>query len=90
MARHHEGPHKYERVEVGTKGWVVYKCMLPGCSHYLPSAKLIVNKVSICWGICNNTAIYTQEDYEKKLKHPMCDNCREVRRKQREELSKIA
>lgn len=82
--------HKYERVEAGKKGWVIFKCMLPGCTHFLPVAKMMVNRMSLCWGICDGLAIYTQRDYEVNLKHPMCEPCREIRKNQREEMLKIA
>ena len=81
--------HKYERIELGSKGWIIYKCMLPGCTHYLPMAKLIVGKESLCWGLCDGTVIYTQDDYEKKLKHPMCESCREQRKEQRQALASL-
>lgn len=81
--------HLYERTEVGKKGWVIYRCMLPGCSHYISEA-LIVGKISLCHGVCNGTVLYTQDDLNQKLKRPMCHECRELRKQQKEEMSKIA
>ena len=81
--------HKYERTVIGNKEWVVYRCTLPDCSHYLPVANLIIGKESICWGICDGTTIYTQDDYNQKLKRPMCASCRELRQKQKEALSEV-
>ena len=81
--------HKYERTEIGNKGWVVYRCTLPDCSHYLPSAQMMVGKESICWGVCESTVIYSQEDYNQKLKRPMCLSCRDLRQKQKESLQSV-
>ena len=81
--------HKYERVEIGNKGWVVYRCILPECSHYLPTAQLIINRESLCHGICNGIVIYTQDDFNQKLKRPMCASCREQRQRQKEALISI-
>lgn len=81
--------HKYERVEVGKKNWIIYRCTLPNCSHFLPTASLIVNKESLCWGLCGDVTIYTQEDFNQKLKKPMCGSCRELRKAQRENTAII-
>ncbi len=81
--------HKYERTEIGNKGWIVYRCVLPDCSHYLPSANLIIGKESLCHGICDGTVIYTQEDFNQKLKRPMCLACREQRQKQKEAMQSV-
>jgi hypothetical protein len=42
----HEGPHKYKRIEEKTRA--IYKCVLPGCTHYLPESH-IEGAISICW-----------------------------------------
>ena len=81
--------HKYERVEVGKNGWVVYRCVLPNCSHYLPTAALVVGKQSICWGVCDGTTIYSQDDYNQKLKRPMCSGCRAIRQMQKDQLRSV-
>ena len=81
--------HKYERVEVGKNGWVVYRCVLPNCSHYLPRMELVVGKQSICWGVCDGTTIYSQDDYNQKLKRPMCSGCRAIRQMQKDQLRSV-
>ncbi len=81
--------HKYERTEVGNKGWVVYRCVTANCSHYLPSAPLIVGKNSLCWGVCEGTVVYTQDDYNNKLKRPMCSGCRAIRQAQKDALKAV-
>lgn len=40
--------HKYRRINLGKKGYVVYKCMLPNCPHFI-RAELCIGRMSICW-----------------------------------------
>jgi hypothetical protein len=39
--------HKYERVKLGSKGYRVYKCMLPNCMHYVRE-ELVIGMLTIC------------------------------------------
>ena len=71
-------------------GTPFYKCMEPGCPHYLPTAILAVNRESLCWGPhCNNLVTITLEDVNRKLKKPMCDRCKKERLERRKEMEKI-
>lgn len=81
--------HKYERTEVGRKGWVIYRCMLPNCPHFINEA-LIVGRISLCHGVCDGAVLYSQDDLNQKLKKPMCEHCRMLRKQQKEEISRIA
>lgn len=81
--------HKYQREEAGKKGWIFYRCILQGCSHYLPVATMIIGKESLCHGTCDGTVIYSTEDFTQKLKRPMCKECREIRKFQREQLTSV-
>jgi hypothetical protein len=88
--------HKYEKHSWDT-GTVFYKCMLPGCAHYLPHAILAVGRESLCWGKlengqdCMHLVIITKEDVQRNggLLHPMCEICRTARKERREELRRI-
>lgn len=86
----HEGPHKYQRVTLGQKGtYEVYKCMLPDCAHYV-QAQLAVGRLSLCWGGCGNNVLLDQDAVgDRKVWRPMCDDCREERKLQRESLREI-
>lgn len=45
--------HKYERRKLGswkTKGHDIYKCTLPGCTHYMLDMEATVGRLSKCWG----------------------------------------
>jgi len=84
----HDGPHKYERIDVGTKGHVIYRCMLPDCPHFLPSITYVTGRLSLCWG-CDDTCRITKEDIWHKVKHPMCESCKEERAQRREEMKQI-
>ena len=79
--------HRYERMETGLKKKTVYKCM--DCPHILNNPELMIGRESKCWGICGGVVRYTREDYQQGLKFPICEECREERKKQRELLSKI-
>jgi hypothetical protein len=43
-----EHVHKYKRVKLGSKGYTVYKCMKPGCTHYIRQ-ELVTGMKTICW-----------------------------------------
>jgi hypothetical protein len=49
----HPGPHKYQRIKWRSRKadgepYVIFKCMLPGCTHYVPR-DLVVGNETICW-----------------------------------------
>ena len=59
--------HKYERVRLGRGGYKVFKCMLPGCPHYIRK-ELVVARESLCWR-CNEPMILSVRDVEYKRPH---------------------
>jgi len=61
--------HKY--MKVNGKESVIYRCMEPGCSHWIRSI-FIVNRIAKCW-YCGNNFIITKE--LARLTKPHCDNC---------------
>lgn len=61
--------HKYMRDKLGKL--VIYKCMLPGCSHYL-YRNMALNKVSVCW-YCGKEFLMSKKSL--KLKKPHCKDC---------------
>jgi len=65
-----------------SKGYVIYKCMLPNCPHYL-SADLIVGRQSVCWK-CGNPFMITKDIAGAESSHPLvkphCRNCTKRRR----------
>ena len=63
--------HKYRLVQWGKKGTIVYRCMLPGCPHYV-HATFIRNRLTICWQ-CGDTLVMTP-DKMRRVK-PKCDKC---------------
>lgn len=49
----HPGPHKYQRIKWRSRKadgepYIIFKCMLPGCTHYVPR-DLVVGNETICW-----------------------------------------
>jgi len=63
--------HKYERTKLGDKGYIVYRCQLPGCSHYI-RRELVKGKLCAC-NICGNPMVMGK--YAMRLAKPRCDEC---------------
>ncbi len=87
--RAHEGPHKYQKIAIGTKGYQVYKCVLPGCNHNVQLA-LALNLETLCH-ICNTITIITKDMLirGKEVLKPLCLDCRATRLRVREQLISI-
>ena len=68
IKRSQQHVHKYIKTKIGDKGYVIYKCTLPGCTHFI-AEKLALNRKNICWR-CGNEHIIT-----KLQKKPHCDAC---------------
>ncbi len=66
--------HKYTRVKLGTKGYIVYKCTLPGCPHYLRQ-ELVTGRLCECWR-CGKPFTMTVKTL---LKKPHCSDCTKIR-----------
>lgn len=64
--------HKYRKVNIGRKEpYIVYRCMLPDCSHYLPES-LIEGKKSICWR-CGKEFVMTRAQMDPGITYkPVC------------------
>ena len=87
--------HKYERRRLGTwkkTGHEIYKCTIPGCSHYLVELEFVVGRYSQCWGItpdgedCKNVVEMTRYlIFNERRKHPLCSACKQRRKEDREE-----
>jgi hypothetical protein len=81
--------HQYERFN-WPNGKPYYKCIQPGCPHYLPIALLAIGRESLCHGFnCNKLVVITKEDVVKEVKFPMCSDCKDKRRERREELRNV-
>jgi len=63
--------HKYVRVAMGSRGWTVYKCSIPDCTHFIQE-KLVIGRSTICWR-CGSTFIMTR--HTATLKEPHCRSC---------------
>jgi len=69
--------HKYKKVILG-KDYLVFKCQLPECSHYVP-ARLAEGKLSLC-NRCGNAMLLDKR--AMKLKLPHCTDCIQPRKKE--------
>lgn len=88
MAKIKQHVHKYELAIIGKNGYLIYKCVIPGCPHYLNNV-LATGRLCLCWGECGDAVAIDKLMVQKEIKHPMCDSCREARAKRREELIAI-
>lgn len=74
--------HKYQRKDIGKgatrtkKVYVVYRCMLPGCSHYVPENQ-IEGRESVCWGCSKVLIVKAKHGWIREK--PLCNTCRELR-----------
>jgi len=66
-----EHVHKYVRVKLGKKGFTVFQCILPDCSHYIRS-ELVIGKRFICWR-CDGIFVMNQKTAQYKKPH--CSSC---------------
>lgn len=85
----HKGPHLYQIVKIkgltrtGNSKFstfavkrIIYKCMLPDCSHYLNEPEFGINRLSLCNGKCGESVSIDRSMPQK----PMCNNCKEKRK----------
>ena len=77
--------HKYIKKRIGDKKdpYTVWKCMLPGCTHYI-KYELGENRFTVCWR-CGATT--TLDKILMDLTRPHCHRC--TRRSKKTEESDI-
>lgn len=63
--------HKYMKVEWGKNKTLVWRCMIPGCPHYVHE-EMARNRHSLCWE-CGGPFVMTLEKMLRRK--PKCDNC---------------
>lgn len=80
--------HLYERRTIGKNDHVIYKCMIPSCTHFLPQRELAEGRASLCWG-CKTEITITKEIVSENIVRPMCEDCREERKRRNEALAQI-
>lgn len=76
--------HKYMLVDYGKNNRKVFKCMVPGCTHFMPHLELALGQYSQCWGGCGTDIIINQRHL--KIKKPMCELCKEARKLRQDDL----
>jgi len=62
--------HKYRRLKLGQKNYIVYECVLPNCPHFL-NEKLVDGRACVCWR-CGNPFVMNPETH---LLKPHCKKC---------------
>lgn len=83
MAKTANHLHKYKRMNLGN-GYLVYKCIEPGCSHYIRT-DLAFNALCAC-NRCGNAMVMTKK--AMTLARPHCEDC--TKTKEKVDLSKIS
>ena len=84
--------HRYKKVNLNRSGglYLVYKCVKPMCSHYLP-VNLAEGQLCEC-NKCGETMIITKKvlthSSNKPMARPHCPNC--VRSKNAKDVAAIA
>lgn len=69
--------HRYEKVILGKNNYVVFRCNLPNCNHYI-AEKLALGKVTIC-NRCGFQMLLDKR--AMRLTKPHCVDCIQVRKK---------
>lgn len=77
--------HKYQKKILG-KDYLVYKCVNPGCSHYI-SSELVVGKIAVCFR-CDNKFVVTQDQVRKgkEMLKLHCKPCTKSKKKKNVEI----
>ena len=76
--------HKYQRSHPWGRKKPIYRCMVPGCTHYT-LASLILNRICECWR-CGNAMVIDKR--ASGLAKPHCLDC--VKSKKDKTINKLA
>ena len=61
--------HQYRRVKLTNS--IVYRCVLPGCTHYI-RPQFIINQIALC-PYCGNNYLISRELSRREVLH--CADC---------------
>lgn len=67
--------HKYQKFKWGKNETIIWRCMVPGCPHYV-SNEMILGRKSLCHK-CGDVFVMTQDKMRRKK--PKCDKCQHKR-----------
>jgi len=83
MARKADHLHEYRKQKLGNKGYLIFKCTVPGCNHYVP-LNLALGRLCKC-NRCGEAMVIGQ--YAKRLARPHCDDC--IKGKDSDDINKL-
>jgi len=63
------------------KGYIVYACALPDCTHYIRE-DMVVGKKTVCWVCGKYTIVY--RDSNGILARPHCKTCTKKKKEDKE------
>jgi len=69
MAKKNNHTHQYVREKLGKQ--LIYRCILPDCSHYI-LARLVLGRKSLC-NYCG--AEFVIDKHNSTLRKPHCNEC---------------
>lgn len=70
----HHGPHKYRRIIYGKNETPIYRCLLPGCLHYI-GEDFILGQTSLCNRCGGVFVIGKAMLFPRKIVKPHCEGC---------------
>lgn len=75
--------HQYKRVNLEKS--IVYRCVIPGCSHYVRKA-FIINRIAVC-PYCGKNYVITPKIAQLKTLH--CNDCTNSKKIKPEEVNEF-
>lgn len=94
MAKMPDHIHKYKKINLGRNGkeYLVYRCMKPDCSHYVPIA-MAEGKLAEC-NRCEQPFIISKVQLTgssmKPMTRPHCNDCIDRKKVKDEDVAAIA
>lgn len=81
----HKSPHKFVRVELGVKKYIVYKCVLSGCETF-KAKDIMIGSEFLCFKCDAPARVESDADLISKLH---CKNCRKIDEVSLEEVEEV-
>jgi hypothetical protein len=70
--------HKYQKAKLKPSGKIIYKCILPGCPHYV-FPEFVLNREAMC-NECSDTFVMPHA-VSSLISKPVCFSCAAKRKK---------
>ena len=77
--------HRYKRAKLGKNNYIIYKCMVPSCTHYI-GRDLVEGNLCAC-NRCGEPMV--MDKFAMSLAKPHCHSCTERKDKDVEKLTEL-